>query len=344
MRRKICLLGSNYSWSLETYYSKHLKDNNHIKFDFLSLSEFKDKHYTFASKITNHIFPNRNYYYNQLNKYLIDEITRIKPDILIIFKGMEIYPETIEYWSKQGFLISNYNPDHPFIIDSKGGGNFNVTNSVGLYHHHFCYSINLCNSIKNDYKLPTTFLPFGFELNKESYEHIKNEQEINRVCFLGNPDKKRAEILRKILESGFPVDVYGHNWHKTNLVKNKNINIYPAVIGLQFWEVLKRYKVQLNIFRRHNLGSHNMRTFEIPAVGAIQLAPYSEEQLQFFRPEEEIFFYDSEDILFTQIEHLLNLEKQKSAQIRQQARQRSITSDYSYANRAALMVETLVKL
>lgn len=344
MKYKVALIGCNYPWSLETFYLKYLSAFKTLEFTLISTSEFRDKHYKISDKILNRFFPSKNIFYDKLNKHLNEEVDKIKPEIILIFKGMEIYPSTLNLWKKQGILLTNYNPDHPFIIESRGGGNKNVTNSVGLYHHHFCYSLDLCDQIRDKFNIPTTFLPFGFELTDGLYEEVATSDEVNRVCFIGNPDQQRVDSISRILSSGISVDVFGHHWDKTSIKKRNNVNIFPAVGGRDFWFNMRRYRVQLNIFRKHNIGSHNMRTFEIPAVGGLQLTPFSAEQAQFFKPEEEVFFYRSDEEMMSQINKMLDLNESDSSLIRQNARKRSIVSDYSYSNRARLMSETLSKL
>ena len=67
--------------------------------------------------------------------------------------------------------------------------------------------------------------------------------------------------------------------------------VYPIASRPDFWRKNQEYRVQLNLFRQYNEGSHNMRTFEIPAVGGIQLTEYSTEQADFFKEGEEIFSF-----------------------------------------------------
>ena len=49
-----------------------------------------------------------------------------------------------------------------------------------------------------------------------------------------------------------------------------------------FWKVLRKYRVQLNLMRPHNLDSHNMRSIEVPAVGGIGLFPDTPDHERFF--------------------------------------------------------------
>lgn len=339
---KILIAGSNKSWALERIYIKYLKELGmdvylypapDIVFDIHSRNIFNK--ILFKTKIKT--------WYKGVNAGLIEHANFIKPDIIWVFKGMEIYPSTLKFLRTK-VKLANYNPDHPFIISSSGGGNKNVSESVGLYHLHFFYNNELGKQIEQAYHIPTVSLPFGYELSSEDYLIALKEPGIERVCFLGNPDKTREEIVKLVAENGFSIDVYGHGWDKSSVKNHKNVNVHDAVYGLSFWKILRTYKIQLNIFRDHNLGSHNMRSFEIPAVGGVQLAPYSEEHASFFEEGKEIFLYRDKKDLLKYLNYLMNCDDKIVSETRKAARIRSLDSFYSYKDRAAIVFDTFQRI
>jgi spore maturation protein CgeB len=84
-----------------------------------------------------------------------------------------------------------------------------------------------------------------------------------------------------------------------------------------------------------------MRTFEIPAIGGIQLAPETEEHALFFEADEEIFFYRQKNDCHEKIIHLLSLSEDQINKFRNQARQRCILSGYSYKDRARQVLNVM---
>lgn len=340
---RLLLVGSNQPWAIEKFYIKHLKELNpetelfpaqNILHNYLNES--------FFNKITFRFGLSDIYY--KINLKLKNFVEEFKPDVIWVFKGMEIFPETLIYFKKKKIRLVNYNPDHPFIKSSSGSWNKNVFKSIGLYDLHFCYSKMLMKRINEEYNIKTVWLPFGFELDDEIYNNVISQPEINRVCFLGNPDKIRAEIINFLAENGINLDVYGHNWNKYLRSKKKNFNIFDAVYGNKFWEILRKYRIQLNIFRPHNIGSHNMRTFEIPAVGGIQLAPDSPEHRFFFNSDKEIFLYKNNNDLLTKVKFLSELSDSDVILIRDAARKKSLTADYSYKTRAKNSLDSIKEI
>ncbi|HEY4147660.1 MAG TPA: glycosyltransferase, partial [Chitinophagaceae bacterium] len=282
--------------------------------------------------------------YPQVNKGLLQKAREEKPDVIWVFKGMEIYPDTLAQLRKEGFKLANFNPDHPFIITSKGSGNKNVVDSVGLYDLFFCYQRELQREIEKRFSIPTVFLPFAYDTGDLTYADPQSVNEISRLCFQGNPDPYRAKMIGFLADAGISVDVYGHGWDKTPVMYNKGINIFPIATRKQFWYKNQEYRVQLNLFREYNFGSHNMRTFEIPVVGGIQLSTYSEEQAEFFKEGEEIFFFRDPGDLVQKTKALLALPKEEADLLRQKARNRSLVSGYSFEDRAKTVMAAFKQL
>jgi spore maturation protein CgeB len=199
--------------------------------------------------------------------------------------------------------------------------------------------------INSEFGINVAELPFAYELNESLFTEIEQTaQEVNKICFLGNPDKIRIKVLQNIVDNGFEVHIYGNGWNETTLALHKNVSLNPAVYKAQMWRVLRKYRVQLNIFRLHNQGSHNMRSFEVPAIGGILLTQYSDEQADFFAINKEIFTYSDNTELLSQLKYLLGLTQSQALAIRNAARQRSLTGGYSYMHRALQVLDLMKTL
>lgn len=278
--------------------------------------------------------------YKAANRALLLAAGHFRPDIAWVFKGVEFMPETLLKLKQTGIKLANYNPDHPFIRTSVSHGGKNVETSVPLYDLHFCYSRELSKKIEQEYSIPAAWLPFGYELDEATSMRISQAEEICRIAFVGNPDHIRAGIIRRLVAAGLPVDVYGFGWQRF-LSSGLNIRVFDAALGEEFWRKLRQYRVQLNIFRPHNTGSHNMRSFEIPAAGGIMLAPDSPEHRAFFSHGKEAFFYRDEAEMVRYCRQLLSLKD--TSGIREQARQRAHQSGYSYEHRARQVFRTFLE-
>jgi spore maturation protein CgeB len=340
---KVLIVGSNGPSAIERYYVKYLRQFGATVHHYPSA----DIVYKQLSKnILNRILfkTKLRTWYRGVNKELLKKADELKPDIIWVFKGMEIYPETLKQLRKKNFTLANYNPDHPFIIAGSGSGNKNVMRSVGIYHLHFCYHNSLRKEIEERFHIPTVFLPFAFEHTDMIYTDPSEITEINKVCFQGNPDKYRVSKIELLTAHGFDVDVYGIGWQRTRLSRNKHIRIFGIAPRPEFWKMNQQYRLQLNLFREHNFGSHNMRTFEIPAVGGIQLTPYSDEQAAFFEDSREIFFFNGDHDMIDKIRTIFSMQPEMIKAIRASARKRSMESGYSFEDRSLLVYNTFKQL
>lgn len=282
--------------------------------------------------------------YPKVNRSIIKLADKIKPDIIWIFKGMEFYPETIQQLSRN-FKVINYNPDHPFEFSSRGSGNKNVLGSIPFFSLYLTYSEKIAGELEQRFKVTTAQLPFGYEYSPAVFKKAVAAEEINRCCFIGNPDAIRVEHIKALLEGGLPVDIYGHGWNSFfRSGAYPGLQVADAVYGDDFWVKARQYRVQLNVFRPHNEASHNMRSFEIPGIGGIQLAPYSPEHAHFFEDGKEIFLFRNTSEMVQKAKQLMAMPPGETNQIRESAITRSVQSEYSYKNRAAQLLEIFKKL
>jgi spore maturation protein CgeB len=295
----------------------------------------------FLAKWVYRIFPYE--IQRKLNQQLLKDVSQFNPHILWIFKGMEIWPSTLRKIKKMGIKLVNYNLDHPFRYVSRGSGNRNVLKSIPVYDLHMTYSRTIKHELEQQFsEIRAAYLPFGY--HREVDAMVFSSEELLRICFIGHADQQRAAVISEILKAGQSVDLYGPGWKKYFPKGTAQVRCFEPVIGSNYWQTLRRYRVQLNLFRQHNVGSHNMRTFEIPAVGGIMLADYSEEQSSFFREGQEAFYFHSVPDLIQKARMIIQLSDDEAGKIRQNARTRCLDSNYAYDHRSREVIQLFKSL
>ena len=323
---KILLIGSDYHWSIERIYKKELLKLGHLVKHFPVQNWFYD--YYFKST-TNKIITRLGIssIQRRIQKRIIAELGNEQFDLIWVFKGMELTPKTINFLSKSASRLINFNPDNPFIFSGKGSGNRNVSKSIAFYDEHFTYDHQVKVKIESEFGMKCTLVPFGFDPEVNTMEELNEVDEIKAVCFVGNPDAYRTQVLRGILEKGLPLYVYGHDWNK--YLNHPNLTIHGPVYEKEYFQTLRKYRVQLNIMRVHNLESHNMRSIEIPGCGGIMLAPHTKDHDNFFKEDDEAFFYSDIDQLIENANKILSLDSHTSQNIRKNA-VKKVVSNFSY--------------
>lgn len=338
---KILIVGSNNIHAIENHYAKYFTEFGVSVDIFNAQIIFQDYYY---KNIFNKIIYKCgvSLIHKKINLLFKQRINEFQPDIVFVFKGMEITPTTLKWLQKLGIRSSNFNPDNPFIFSGKGSGNKNVTNSIELYDVHFTYNTSVMKRLQADYKVPVRYIPFGFELDNILYSELEKEKEILKVCFVGNPDKHRAHFMEELAAQGIKIDIYGNHWKR--FVTHHNITLLAPIKEAEFWKVLRRYRVQLNLMRIHNPESHNMRSFEVPGAGGIMLCTETEEHKTFFEVGKEIFVFSDLKDCVVKINYLLNLDKPEADNIRSRARATSLEKGYTYKDRAKQVLESFKQL
>jgi spore maturation protein CgeB len=334
----ILIVGGDKIFSIENFYYNNLKELGVTVSRFLAPNLFYEY---YERNFLNKVFfkLQLSHIYNSINKDFKDAVESLKPDIVWIFKGMELFAETLQWVKSKNIKIVNYNPDNPFLFSGKGSGNGNITRSIGLYDLHFTYNLEIEKRIKSDFKtIKTSYLPFGFELGDDVINQCVVLPEIDDLCFLGNPDSVRAEFVKNLSNAGVGITVYGHGWSKY-LTSNRYLSINEPVYGIDQWKVLRKYRIQLNLLRPHNMNSHNMRTFEIPGVGGIMLAPKTIEHEMFFENTTQVFLFSSFSECVSLVKQVLSLPLPEALNIRASARERSIKAGYTYKDRASQVLQ-----
>jgi spore maturation protein CgeB len=338
---RILVLGSAEVWAIENYYVKYLKEEGIEVAHFSAQTAF----YAYYQKnIFNKLIFKLGLsgIYHKINREFKQQVQNFKPDAILVFKGMEISPQSLQWAKGEGIKLINYNPDNPFVFSGKGSGNVYLKNSIALYDLHLTYNLDVKKKMESSYNIPTAILPFGFDISDELFKRSSLQKEILKACFLGNPDIYRAEFLTRLAEEGIELDVYGNDWHK--FVSHPNIKISKPVYEENFWLILRKYRVQLNLMRPHNLDSHNMRSFEVPGIGGIQLAPATPDHQLYFDVDKEIFLYTDTKESISQIKKILSLSPEEANVIREQARKRSLLSGYTYKDRSKQLLQQIRKI
>jgi spore maturation protein CgeB len=328
--------------TLATYYTKYLSCIAGIEL-FPVYTFDKEEQYiqeSFLQKVRTHFLPGA--LTKLISNYLEEEIHKSKPDVLIIIKGMYIGVDLIRRAKEQGVFLVNYNPDHPLYFETRASGNSNITNAVPYYDLMFTYSPLIAKQLQEYFpRLRTTILPFGYEESKYNTNEISSNSLIKKLCFAGTADRTRGDFISSLIKSKVYVDVYGRGYSKYIHSDSAYLRLFPEVSGEDYLYILQRYAVALNLYRTQNVGSHNMRSFEIPAVGGIQLVEYSEQMNGIFKNRSEVFLYKTSTELQGVISDVLNYSDQNLLEMKNTIRDKTLGAHFSYKDRAQQMIEVI---
>jgi hypothetical protein len=97
---KILLIGSDYIWSIERIYQREIKELGNC----VELIAVQNMFYDYYYKSLFHKFIYRiglSSILNKINEILLSKVENNRYDLIWIFKGMEVFPETLNALKKK---------------------------------------------------------------------------------------------------------------------------------------------------------------------------------------------------------------------------------------------------
>jgi len=282
-----------------------------------------------------------------VNKKIRHVLDTFKPDLLLVMKGLYLWPRTIrEIKAVKKNLIFCFNSDNPFNLSSPATSNKNILDSIPYYDCYFIWSRLLIEPLYKMEARCVEYLPFGFDPDLHYPVNLAdNEARIygNDVVFVGNWDEEREAWLKEL--GDFDLGLWGSSYWRYRC-RNRILRDRwrgKVVIGEEMSKVLNVSKISLNILRKQNKLSHNMRTFEAPACGAFVLAERTQEAKDFFEEDKEAVYFSSPEELREKVCYYLKNEPERK-RIAQAGYLRCIRSNCSYLYLAKQILDCYKKL
>lgn len=335
-KKRILIIGSNESFSLEKMYYRSFSTLN-CKVKILNVY-----------KIHRNIFVRffwkffKSFFFYFYRKKVLNYLTKNKNfDIIIIFKGIYFDLKTIVKIKKicKFSKILNIYPDDPFNISSyKDISSNNVLKTINLYDYFFIWSEKIKKKIEKKFKSKNIFiLPFGYDQFIHKIYKKNKKKYLYDVSFIGTADIDRISIIKKL--NKLSLFVAGSGW--TNIKLNKKVKKKSAINSFQASQIYNNSKISLNILRKQNYDSHNMKTFEIPSMNGLMLTRKSRDQNSYFQENKACMMYNNNNDLVPKIKSILSNYNQYE-KIRKYGFK--ISKKHSYKNRAKYILSIINRL
>jgi len=220
------------------------------------------------------------------------------------------------------FAVDYYNVYHPDFIqslkniytvlvsgDDPDSSDYCSKPYVKAFDHSFAMGVNF----DKDTKITEKFLEWGtkkadfwpYGVREDMYnpqltkEDIFNKEKDIDLVFVGNPYGKKVDRLLKIKKAFPRMKIYGRGWNWRIFARSKN-KISTFLSG--FWwtkeipndklvPLFQRSKIGINI--HFSFGPSNVRTYQLPANGVMQVCDCKEGLGQVFEIGKEVVVYES---------------------------------------------------
>ena len=261
-----------------------------------------------------------------------------RPDFTIVLKGEVLLPETV---GRLRHLTSGpvvqWCGDDPSWFP-------NIIAAAHLYDRFFLADPTYAHDLARR-GVQAKFLPHA--VNPVVWAGQDTDADFVDVIFVGDArhnmghlpaNRSRVEILEAVARSEVSLAVWGRGWEKLEAgyrvrAAHRGLTLLPAS------SVARAYrgaKIVLNVHHAQMREGPNMRTFEIPAAGAFQLADYKARMGDLFKIGTELAVYQDVDDVVPAIERYLNDESARKAMTL--AGKRRVERDHTYETRMRQLI------
>jgi spore maturation protein CgeB len=264
----------------------------------------------------------------KLNNILKNKVNN-NYDLVLVFKGLDLKPSTLEYFNNKDIKTVCLNGDSPFNMQSS---NYNLIECIPKYDVFLCWSKEDHLKMQKHGYTNTYVLPFSCE-GTSNLEEFSIEYDLDdSIIFIGAWDKKREELLDKISYEN--LIIFGPNWNKANKSFIAKKKIYSRRLTLeQMAFIYDKSLCGLNILREQNINSHNMKTFEITGMGCYMIAPDTNDHRLFFDKDDSVELFKNPSEIDEKVRKIKSLSKDISFKKRNRTKIK-VLQNHSYISRA----------
>ncbi len=330
-KRKVLICGAFWHGSLEESYARAFESIgwNVVRFDWeqygrthpLATMMFADKF--LRMKIA-----------DRVGKRLTTAIEETNPDLVLVIKGRRIAPEILSNAKRilRESPLVNFNPDSPW---EPANSSRRLLESIPMYDAHFTWNKQLLPRFQNANAKKVFYLPFAYDpVLHHPLKTGPSNVEYDAI-FVGTYTPERDKLLATLL--GCTICIVGNGWNRSAHVPKDWIRS-DALYGEDATRVLGMGVCSINILREQNAGSHNMRTFEIPATARAMLTTRSEEQSEWFAEGTDMECFATPEEFSMKV-RLLASDRAHAESIAKNGHER--IREETYAKRARTMISLL---
>lgn len=270
---------------------------------------------------------------------------RLNPDLVLIYKGSFVYPETILSIKKKGIPVINFFPDVSFTAHGKY-----IPFCIPLYDHIFTAKSFGAADLERNFNYTSqkvSFVPHGFDPLVHKRVNPSTDKSIAcEASFIGNYSKDKFSKLSKLKElmPNLDLKIWGGIWISYLDEPLKNAIQGIAVSGDSYALAINSSKVNIALLSGLVKGASSgdqitSRTFDIPSAGGFMIHQRTDEVKLYYVEDQEICCFDSMEELADKIKFYLGNEKERLA-IAERGYQRSL-KEHSLDARCAQIISIL---
>jgi spore maturation protein CgeB len=282
----------------------------------------------------------------RFNRRLVQAAQSERPDLVLVFKGVELAVATLERLRTLPGrpLLANWNPDNPFDFPT-ANTNRQLIASIPAYDVYFMWDKDLFAPLREAGARRVAYLPFGYDPAHHHPVDLAEEARIDlhgEVCFVGGHTPERAALLSRL--SGHKIRLWGTGWERLPVDSALRGCLQGGwTWGEEMASAFSAADIVLNVIRAQNGQAHNMRTFEAPACGAFMLSTRTRDQLGWLPEGIGAGYYEGESELVEKVVYYLKHGDERM-RIAAEGHRLIMGGGHTYRDRMRTLIETLEHL
>ena len=282
---------------------------------------------------------------DEFNNAIVKRIDTFRPDVILVYKGVFVRPDTLKYAKAHNCKLVLFYPDVSMTVHGA-----NIPNSIPLYDLVFTTKTFGITDMRDKYGVKNAvFIPHGFDPDIHRPLMIgKEEKEIFGcdVSFIGTWSAKKEQWLAHLKESLPEIDlkIWGDQWNKTTAQSLKASIQGKPIVGDLYALAIQCSTINLGVLSEQVSGASSgdlitSRTFHITGASGFMLHERNEESVLYYKEDKESGFFDGPEELVTKVKYYLD-----NAEVREEIRiagHKRAMADHSLDARAKVIIDEL---
>lgn len=277
----------------------------------------------------------------QFNLAILRAAKLFRPDIVVVWKGSYLKPETLEQLQESEAWLTNYYPDNSFLSHKV------LNPDIFRYFNHIFTTKKFG---PEDFFLhlglkKVSFLPHGYDPHvHRSFDdsHLLAQWACD-VSFIGTWSPRKEQILCGLRPQLLPgqLRIWGAQWDRCTSSELGDAIMNHPVRGDLYALAISSSKINLGLLSERREGASNddqvtSRTFHITGCGGFLLHQRTEEVAEFFEEGTEMECFSSDAELVDKVRYYLSNEVRRR-EIAHAGYERC-TAEHSLSNRAQVII------
>jgi spore maturation protein CgeB len=248
----------------------------------------------------------------EYNESIVKKISLYSPEILFVYKGAFVFPETLLFAKEANCKLVLFYPD----VSMTNHGKF-IPKCIPLYDLIFTTKTFGITDMQKMFGVKNArFIEHGFDPEIHRNLSLPEKYKKDFICdvsFIGTYSPKK-ELWLSAIKMHLPdinLKIWGNQWSKAT---NKNIITSiqnTAVLGDLYAIAIQSSTINLGILSEIVVGSSSgdlitSRTFHIPGSSGFMLHERNKESVQYFEEDVEAGFFEGPDELIKKIRFFLD--------------------------------------